>query len=95
MQHIGIVKHSERGGVVAEFSGGLSSDIFYAIPESSTCLRLIEPYGDTTFDQSQLPALVAELEALQASDPSLPAKPLIAFLQSCIGDNSNVRFIGD
>ena len=31
---------------------------------SSTCLRWVDPYGDTTFNQLQIPYLIEELEAV-------------------------------
>lgn len=35
--------------------------------ERSPCLRFIDPYGDTTFNQLQLPFLIKELEAVVAT----------------------------
>src|SRR5690242_3715858 len=34
---------------------------------STVCLRLIDPYADTVFDQAQLPVLLAELQAAKAT----------------------------
>jgi len=36
--------------------------------ERSSCLRFVDPYGDTTFNQRQIPVLITELEkAIQSS----------------------------
>lgn len=39
--------------------------------ETSVCLRFVDPYGDTTFNQLQIPVLIKELqEAIQNSKDS-------------------------
>jgi hypothetical protein len=37
---------------------------------SFVCLRFIDPYGDTTFNQLQIPHLAKELEQILASLPA-------------------------
>jgi hypothetical protein len=32
---------------------------------STTCLRFLDPWGDTTFNHSQIPFLIVELDALR------------------------------
>ena len=43
--------------------------------ESSPCLRWVDPYGDTTFNQLQVPYLIDELNAALegSSDPKIRA----------------------
>lgn len=45
----------------------------------TTCLRFIDPYGDTIFNQAQLPILVEELEwaASSVRDPQLRSYLLV------------------
>jgi hypothetical protein len=64
------------------------------------CLRFIDPYGDTTFNQSQLLVLVDELQDLRnrVGEPEgvevLDA--LLRFLQSAVGQvHTYVKFVGD
>ncbi len=33
--------------------------------EKTVCLRFIDPYGDTVFNQQQIPVFISELQALQ------------------------------
>ncbi len=43
--------------------------------ENSVCLRFVDPWGDTVFNQSQIPVLLAELERSTATQtaPALKA----------------------
>ena len=65
---------SEDGEIEAELldPDNLTAKLTAPFIESeSPCLRFIDPYGDTTFNQLQLPVLTDELErAIEiASDP--------------------------
>jgi hypothetical protein len=35
--------------------------------EATVCLRCVDPFGDTVFNQAQIPHLISELQALRAS----------------------------
>jgi len=64
------------------------------------CLRFIDPYGNVTFNQEQIPVLIAELEVYASSiaDPGDRAMvlDLIAYVsKACDRVHMYVRFIGD
>jgi hypothetical protein len=68
--------------------------------EETKCLRYIDPYGDTVFNQLQIPALRAELadQWLKVKDRALEntLDSLIQFLQRADDRvHTYVRFIGD
>jgi hypothetical protein len=64
------------------------------------CLRFIDPYGDATFNQVQIPVLIAEIEAL--ADRSVDTegratlRDLLAYLRTARDrPHVYVRFMGD
>lgn len=66
----------------------------------TTCLRFIDPYGDTTFNQLQLPVLLAELTALQSGTKDEEARAVLAGLLSFLESardhiHTYVVFVGD
>jgi hypothetical protein len=55
---------------------GLTARLLASLPEAeSLCLRFVDPYGDTTFNQLQLPIVITELaQAIDiVSDPEVKA----------------------
>jgi hypothetical protein len=74
------------------------------IPEANVerypCLRYIDPYGDTTFNQLQLPQLLADLKQaiLESDSPETRAhmESLIDLAQRAIGAvHTYIKFYGD
>lgn len=74
------------------------------IPEANVegfpCLRYIDLYGDTTFNQLQLPQLLADLKQamLETESPETRAhmKSLIDLVQRAIGaDHTYIKFYGE
>lgn len=66
----------------------------------TTCLRFLDPYGDTIFNQSQIPVLLVELRALalRQQDAGLreAAESLEAFVRRADEQiHLYVRFVGD
>ena len=66
----------EDGQVEAELvdPSGLTARLIASLPEAeSLCLRFVDPYGDTTFNQLQLPVVMSELDrAIEVvSDPDV------------------------
>jgi hypothetical protein len=64
------------------------------------CLRFIDPYGDTVFNQAQIPVLLSELRALGARAPRADVAALLddlcAFIERAVDHvHTYVRFIGD
>ena len=45
----------------------LMSQIATGRPEDTVCLRFIDPYGDTVFNQRQIPGVIEELTARLSS----------------------------
>jgi hypothetical protein len=64
--------HDENAVILARYSGPPLGMAFVQQAEpSSSCLRFIDPYGDTTFNQRQIEALLMELGDLHTSDEAL------------------------
>jgi hypothetical protein len=66
----------------------------------SPCLRFIDPYGDTTFNQLQLPVLIRELErAIEiAAEPSVRShgQALLALARRASAEvHTYLKFYGD
>lgn len=65
-----------------------------------SCLRFVDPYGDTVFNQIQIPELLSELRALDGrlTDPELrfALRGLISVVERAVDHvHMYVRFIGD
>jgi hypothetical protein len=58
-------------------------------PRTTVCLRFIDPYGDTVFNQLQLDQLLIELASLRPGITDLRVRraldQLLAFLRRCAG----------
>ena len=66
----------------------------------SSCLRFVDSYGDTVFNQLQIAELLNELHALDGQLPEpelrLALRGLIAFVEAARDKvHTYVRFIGD
>ena len=100
MQHIGMQRETERGELLANFdSKGIDLRIVQRAPETSACLRFIDPYGDTVLNQLQLPVLISDLEELRGAatehDFRANIDPALAFLRESEGHHVYIRFVGD
>ena len=98
MQHIGLQRETEEGEVEAIFSEGKSIDLRLLNNqlEKTSCLRFIDPYGDTVFNQLQIPLLIEEIQhvAANVSEP-FDITEMVEFLEDSINLHTHVRFIGD
>jgi hypothetical protein len=68
--------------------------------ETSVCLRLIDPYGDTVFNQGQLPVFIRDLSlAIQnANNPDAKefGEKLLSLAERANGQvHTYLKFIGD
>lgn len=68
--------------------------------ETSSCLRFIDPYGDTTFNQGQLPVFIRELTLAVSNtgDPEVKAygRKLLALAEKANGHvHTYLKFVGD
>jgi len=102
MQHIGVLRETEDGEVIARFDKGGSIDlrIVRDAPDTSCCLRFIDPYGDMVINHIQLPVLTSELVELskRSSDPGLKhsIRKLVEFLEEGSSKpHIYIRFVGD
>jgi hypothetical protein len=90
----------ERGETLARYDGPLfTRALVERAPPASVCLRFIDPYGNTVFNQQQLPVLVQELETLKSGTRNGQLKvieALLAFLRPvCDHVHTYVKLIGD
>jgi hypothetical protein len=98
---IGVEWQDENGRVLARYEGPLlHARLFDHAEQNQACLRFIDPYGDTTFNQLQLPTLLAELESLGADrdlgEHLVVIRALLAFLEQARDQtHTYVKFIGD
>jgi hypothetical protein len=68
-------------------------------PSTGRCLAFIDPYGDTIFNQRQIPVLLEELRSLAPTlQPPfrLRANDLVEFIATALDHpHQYVRFIGE
>jgi hypothetical protein len=100
VQHIGLQREDERGCALAHFDeAGIPVQVLDLAPRDSTCVRFIDPYGDTVFNQLQLPVLISELEQMVRSSASEELRrrvmSVVSFLAGSKGVHQYVRFVGD
>jgi hypothetical protein len=98
---IDIFRVDELGSIQAAYSDpeALHELLADGPPQNSCCLRFIDPYGDTTVNQLQLPVLAAELRAAAAkATPALRQRveALAAFVETAGTEvHTYVKFVGD
>jgi hypothetical protein len=94
----------EGGGIIeaALDPGSLVTKLIDGIGElkNTVCLRFIDPYGDTTFNQLQIPVLLDEISnAIKMCEDEHAiqhGEKLIRMLGNASGDvHIYVKFIGD
>jgi hypothetical protein len=100
VQHIGLQREDERGEVLEWHAAeGIPLELLGLASATSTCVRFIDPHGDTLFNQLQLPFLIEEVRDIRdkLSDPSRIAafSTLIRFLEASLDVHVYVRFVGD
>lgn len=71
-----------------------------ANPEESKCLRFIDPYGDTCFNQIQIPAFEEEIRSLPSGSLSAEAEAhreeIMKLIASAKGQvHTYLKFYGD
>lgn len=96
-----VIWQDENGAELGRFlTPGYDDRLFSTVwTYRTTCLRFVDPYGDTVFNQVQLPVLIAELEDVvaRADDPDLvqSVRGLVTFLNGCDTVHTYVKVIGD
>ena len=68
--------------------------------DGTCCLRFIDAYGNTTFNQSQIPVLIGELESLLPKSKNPGARDslesLLTFVRKAEGNvHTYIKFNGD
>lgn len=98
---IAVEWQDEHGRTLAVYEGPpLEWNVVNVFPESSSCLSAIDPFGDTVFNQIQIPNLARELDALLVPSGTRTPPPAIdalrQFVHSTIGKtHTYLKFIGD
>jgi hypothetical protein len=90
----------ERGRTLARYEGPVIGHGFCAAAlPTSLCIRFIDPYGNTVFNQWQLDVLrdeLAELTARVVGDQRAVATALLAFVDQARDHvHTYIKFIGD
>jgi hypothetical protein len=89
----------ETGEILGRHSGFIAADLVWRAAPSTACVRFIDPYGDTTFNQHQLPVLIQEFEALaeQVDSPGRESiRDLLLFLRRATDQvHTYIKFVGD
>lgn len=90
----------EAGVVLADFDpDGLPLEVLDCATPTTVCSRFIDPYGDTVFNQLQLPVLILEFRRMvEGSDDTefcRRMRAVIQFLTESEGVHQYVRFVGD
>jgi hypothetical protein len=98
---IDVQRQDEHGSELACYMDpGVVTELLALADADGRCLAFIDPYGDTTFNQLQLPVLLAEIELvrnrLPESELRSRADNLMLFLQLALNEvHTYVKFIGD
>jgi hypothetical protein len=96
---VNVEVRDEKGRTLATADVDLSHVFWELASKDSCCVRFVDPYGNTVFNQGQIPVLLAELRAIVARAPEseesqLPA--LIRFIEAKgIEMHVYVTFVGD
>ena len=91
----------EEGKVLAQYDGPpVGLWLVKDAPQCSVCLRFIDPWGNTTFNQSQLPPLQEELDKLLTtaamSEWREHIRAISEFITQARGHvHTYVKFLGD
>jgi hypothetical protein len=88
------ILHDSQGHV-----SSLALSDWPALP-GSCYLRFVDPYGDTVFNQTQLPVLLTELQHCLSSMPGSRCREHIASVCTLVAEGQGqihvyVKFIGD
>jgi hypothetical protein len=100
---VDVVWRNEQGGSLGEVLDpemSLSRHVGSPAWAETTCLRFVDPYGDTIFNQRQIPVLVRELEESVAfvTDTAIKRQlsDVIQLLKQAVGKTHTYAwFIGD
>jgi hypothetical protein len=83
----------EDGGLVE--TGAILELADLPVDSSYHYLRLIDPYGDTTFGPRQMVAVVPELERWSLERPTKAVLKLLELSRACARGRKYIKLIGD
>jgi hypothetical protein len=95
---IDVAWQNENGERLSRYDGPLiDGRLPERAPPNSSCLRFVDPYGDTTFNAAQVAALEKELALVPDTDEvGEQAKSLLAFVKRYPDRlHRYLKFIGD
>ncbi len=101
---ISIVLQDERGNRIGKIVHDTQGAIALSVPEptddSFSCVRFIDPYGDTVFNPLQASAMIEEWDRLKSAFAKHNAEPLWSELRELIvrcseEPHTYLRFVGD
>jgi hypothetical protein len=98
---IDVQRQDGRGNELARYMDpGVVSELLAFADADGRCLAFIDPYGDTTFNQLQLPVLLGEIALLRNHLPDgelrSRADNLMLFLRLALNEmHTYIKFIGD
>ena len=100
IEMIEVLITNERGEPVSN-AISVPAGIFPGLEDGRfTCLRFVDPYGDTTFNSLQLPSLLEDLRLLGESCNDIRAKETILQIQRLVETAQQdvhlyIKLIGD
>lgn len=86
---------------ISDAQGALMAFVLRSVGVDNTvCLRFIDPFGDTTFNQRQLPILASELEAAASAGAAMETvdqlRSIARLVRTAEGKgHTYIKFIGD
>ena len=94
-------ENDEQIQFISDAQGALMSCVLRSAGLDNTlCLRFIDPFGDTTFNQRQLPFLATELDdaasAIETTDTADQLRRIARLVRMAEGKvHTYIKFIGD
>jgi hypothetical protein len=85
---------------VADSRGGLAALLRNMDFQNSKCMAFIDPYGDTVFNQVQIPVLIDEMAQVSSSSCSRETQEhvesIIELARKAVGSpHTYLKFVGD
>jgi hypothetical protein len=93
--------HDENGKLLARYEGPkIDQRVWSQFPGYGSCLRFIDPFGDTVFNQSQIDVLAAELDAMLIPGQKRAPPEALAAVRQFVGlalgkVRTHLKFSGD
>ena len=97
---IGVVLEDENGKMLSEEVCDATSLVSQTNDARFTCLRFVDPYGDTVFNRLQMPALLEDLRVLRQNAGSDQHENMLGQIETLVQRgqariHTYIRFMGD